>query len=70
MIDHQHACEMYLNNALDVAPRSPVINAPGHYGLEYSVLARDFPLLKFTIEVLLKNVFDRDLPSVHEGWED
>ena len=69
MINHEFPRRMYLNNALDVMPRSPIIKEPGHYALEYAVLARDFPVLRFTIEVELKNTFDTILPTIRESWD-
>ena len=49
---------MYVNNALDVTPRVPVIRDRGRYALEYSVLAREFPVLHFTIDLELTGVLE------------
>jgi hypothetical protein len=42
---------VYLNSALDVIPRSPLISSPGKYRLAYEVFAQNFPVLKFTVNV-------------------
>lgn len=69
MINHQVPWHMYLNNALDVTPRSPIISERGRHVLEYAVLARDFPMLRFSVELELKSTFDGTLPIVQEGWD-
>jgi hypothetical protein len=68
MLNYQSPSHLYLNNALDVTPRSPLISNRGQYALEYAVLTRDFPELRFTVELELKEVFDATLPMVREGW--
>ena len=42
---------VFLHNALDLATTPPLLTHPGRYELEYAVLARDFPVLRFTVEV-------------------
>lgn len=69
MLNQEVTWHLYLNNALDVTPRSPIIKERGLYALEYAVLARDFPLLKFTVELELKNYFDPTAPSFRRGWD-
>jgi len=44
---------VFLNNALDVCPLAALLETPGYYSLEYAVLARDFPLLSFAIDLKL-----------------
>jgi len=43
--------DVFLNSALDVRPRRPVITEPGDYHLEYEVFAQGFPPLP--VQVLL-----------------
>lgn len=45
--------QVFLNSALDVWPKPPVIDVPGTHRFEYAVLARQFPILHFTIELHL-----------------
>jgi hypothetical protein len=44
---------VYLNTALDVAPLPPLLHGAGNYDLNYAVIARDFPMLRFTIRLQL-----------------
>ncbi len=44
---------LYLYTALDLPRVDPIITKPGHYDLEYAVLARNFPVLRFTVSVEL-----------------
>jgi len=57
---------MYLNNALDVTPRVPVMKDCGRYALEYSVLAREFPVLRFTIDLELTGVVESTTATLRE----
>lgn len=52
MIDDQHPDRVYLHNALDVAPQ-PIIEEVGRHILDYAVLARGFPVLRFSIDLNL-----------------
>jgi hypothetical protein len=42
---------IYLNSALDVAPRKPIISAPGEYLLTYEMFAEKFPTLSFNVRL-------------------
>lgn len=42
---------IYLNSALDVHPRSPIITSPGEYRLAYEVFAQNFPVLRFDVRL-------------------
>ena len=44
---------VFLNSALDVSPRQPVITDLGTYRLEYEVYAEGFPKLSFAVELQL-----------------
>lgn len=46
---------VFLNSALDAYPKSPVIDRPGTYHLRYAVLARQFPILYFTVRLTVDN---------------
>jgi len=52
MVDDQHPDRVYLHNALDVAPQ-PIIVGMGRHILDYAVLARDFPVLRFSVDLNL-----------------
>jgi hypothetical protein len=40
---------VYLNSALDVNPRAPLITEPGNYVLSYEMFAQGFEVLKFAV---------------------
>jgi hypothetical protein len=40
---------VYLNSALDVTPRAPLIERPGNYELDFEVFSQGFPKLSFTV---------------------
>lgn len=42
---------VYLNSALDIIPRAPIITTPGSYVLEYEAYATGFPPLSFVVEL-------------------
>lgn len=44
---------IFLHTSLDLPRIDPVITRPGQYALEYAVLARDFPVLRFRLRVIL-----------------
>jgi hypothetical protein len=44
-----------LNSALDVSPRSAIINAPGEYLFEYEVFANAFPVLSFGVHLRVRD---------------
>ncbi len=46
---------IYLNSALDVAPRSPLISLPGEYVLTYEIFAENFPVLRFDVRLSVSN---------------
>jgi hypothetical protein len=48
-IDQPHA--IFLHTSLDVPRVAPIITAPGRYLLEYSVIASNFPNMRFTVEL-------------------
>lgn len=52
MVDGKHPDRVFLHNALDVLPQ-PIIVGTGQYVLDYAVLARGFPVLRFSIELNL-----------------
>jgi hypothetical protein len=66
VVDQQRPLHVYLNNALDVTPRVPVIRDRGRYSLEYSVLAREFPVLHFTIDLELTGVLESAAATLRE----
>jgi hypothetical protein len=43
--------KIYLNSSSDIHPISPIIYKAGQYILHYSILAQDFPLLKFKLQI-------------------
>lgn len=43
-----------LNSALDVSPRSAILSAPGEFLLEYEVLAKGFPVLRFGVHLRVR----------------
>ena len=52
MVSYEHPERVYLHNALDVLP-SPIISDVGPHRLEYAVLSRDFPVLRFSVNLEL-----------------
>ena len=54
---------IYLNSALDVVPRNPIISAPGEYTLTYEVWAENFAVLRFEIRL---SVNDNTLTTAAE----
>jgi hypothetical protein len=67
VIDATNPCHVFLNNALDVAPLSPVITSSGLYKLEYEVLARDFPVLNFVLALnVTGNCETTEVQLIHE----
>jgi hypothetical protein len=44
---------VFLNSALDVSPRQPIIRDMGDYRLEFEVYAENFPMLSFAVELQL-----------------
>ncbi len=57
MVSALASSQIFMNSALDVWPKPPIITAPGKYDLEYAVLARRFPLLLFHVELSVKENF-------------
>lgn len=53
VVDDRAPPRVFLNNALDVFPLPALLQTPGCYSLKYAVLARDFPVLSFTIDLEL-----------------
>jgi hypothetical protein len=53
MVGAEPPHSVYLDNALDVAVVPELIKQPGRYELEYAVLAKDLPVLHFTVDVEL-----------------
>jgi hypothetical protein len=49
----QKPASVYLNTALDLHPRSPVLSMTGSYILEYEVFAESFPVTQFAIKLEL-----------------
>jgi hypothetical protein len=49
MVDAMNPSHVFLNSALDAWPKAPIIERPGVYQLNYRVLARDFPVLGFSL---------------------
>jgi len=45
----QTGTHVFLNSALDLNPRQPIINAPGRYRLEYEVFSQGFPPLPINV---------------------
>jgi len=43
--------KVFLNSALDLIPRTPIITATGEYVLTYEVFAVNFPVLRFEIKL-------------------
>lgn len=68
MVARYDAACIFLNSALDVPP-APLIAACGHYGLEYAVLARDFPVLHFTIDLEVTGRIDTTTATLRESGE-
>ena len=66
VVDQECPLHVYLNNALDVTPRVPVIEDRGRYALEYSVLAREFPVLRFTIDLELTGLLEGTTAALRE----
>jgi hypothetical protein len=50
LVDLEDPRRVFLNSAVDAHPQ-PIIREPGCYALEYAVLAKDFPALRFTINL-------------------
>jgi hypothetical protein len=44
---------VFLNNALDISPRPPLLGDPGRYLLEYQVFAERFDVIRFAIALWL-----------------
>jgi hypothetical protein len=57
-LDAADPTRVYLNSALDVAPLPPLLTGAGRHILHYAVLARDFPILRFQIELVLSGAFE------------
>ena len=57
---------VFLNNALDVTPKTPIIERSGSYALEYAVLAKEFPTLYFTIDLDLTGDLDTTTAKLGE----
>jgi hypothetical protein len=50
-VDADSPTRVYLNSALDVTPLPVLVEGVGSYIFEYAVLARDFPILRFAIDL-------------------
>jgi hypothetical protein len=57
---------LYLHCGLDVLPVRPLIEERGQYALEYAVLARDFPVLRFTVDVELTGTLETSTATLRE----
>jgi hypothetical protein len=64
-VDEQQPWLMYLNSALD-KPRVPLIKDRGRYTLGYAVLASDFPVLRFTIDLELTGKLETTTATLGE----
>lgn len=53
-VDAENPTRVYLNSALDVTPLPVLVEGVGVYTFEYAVLARDFPILRFAVELSLR----------------
>jgi hypothetical protein len=60
---------LYLHTALDLPRIDPFVAAPGQYDLEYAVLARDFPVLRFTVAVTFTGNVDTTEAALRESSE-
>ncbi|MBU1119304.1 hypothetical protein KKH43_05475 [Patescibacteria group bacterium] len=58
MVDGNDPSKIYLNSALDMLPRKPIIVASGKYLLNFSVLSTDFPVLNFSIDLKVTGRLD------------
>jgi hypothetical protein len=57
-VDAADPTRVYLNSALDVAPLPPLLTGAGRHILHYAVLARDFPILRFQVELVITGDFN------------
>lgn len=58
LMDKRNPSEMYLNSALDLRPKQPIISGNGIYSLYYSVLGENFPVLNFKVEIEVSGNFE------------
>jgi hypothetical protein len=57
-VDATDPTRIYLNSALDVAPLPSLLQGAGIYTLNYAVIARDFPMLRFSIQLTVTGDLD------------
>jgi len=50
-VRYDRAQEIYLNSAMDLSPRAPIIDAIGTFRLNYEMFAQEYPVRQFTIEL-------------------
>lgn len=58
LMDRNNPSHMYLNSALDLRPKNPIISQNGVYYLYYAILAENFPLLKFKVKIDIQGDFN------------
>lgn len=51
LVKAQDGGSIFLNNALDVIPKPPILSTPGDYRLHYEVLAEGFPILQLAVDL-------------------
>lgn len=66
-IDASDPTRIYLNTALDVVPLPPLLHGTGTYMLNYAVIARDFPMLRFSIQLNVTGELDTTIAQIVGG---
>jgi hypothetical protein len=56
MVNIRDQGHIYLNSALDIQSKLPVITEQGKHLLDYEVFAENFPILNFSVELMAKLV--------------
>ncbi|MGD0575217.1 MAG: hypothetical protein ABSB61_07610 [Anaerolineales bacterium] len=64
MVKSQGGGAVYLNNALDVIPKRPILADPGEYRLHYEVLAEAFPILELAVDLHATGIPDTTQASL------
>lgn len=54
-VSMENNCTVFLNSALDLVPRTPIISTAGEYVLTYEVFAQNFPVLRFNVELTVND---------------